>query len=1172
MSSQQQIGTNLESDQSTRSTDPNVLQQRASDPQSSVWVGASAGSGKTKVLTDRILRLLLPNNDQKGTPPHKILALTFTKAGASEMSLRINDRLSEWAIMPLKSAENDQKQDNLVGNLRKLLGKEATPEQIEAARKLFARVVDTPGGLKIMTIHSFCQSILNRFPLEADLPPNFNAIDESQAQIFLKQAQDHVLKKAHENKGSPLSNAIHHIATEQNEDQFIDLLKNLMSERRQAQNILEQNFGVDGLYTALCQEFKIPAGKSKEEIILEACSNTSFNEQELRNACTALASGSEKTDIPRGINIQIWLDADTQIRAKTYENYKNCFLKKSDGNILKTLATKKVINANPDIIEALQNEAERIFTLENSLKSIKTATITRDLFLIGEEILAHYNALKAKESALDFDDLILRTLDLLQGRTKNLNDLEVAPWIRFKLDQGIDHILVDEAQDTNPEQWEIIKALCDDFFDGNTERNIERTIFVVGDKKQSIFSFQRASPEKFKSMKNWFENKITHSNKKFNSINFETSFRSVKSVLELVDSIFKNPDIRKGLDENELQHHAYRYTQPGLVELWPLFEDPKNVEYDPWAPPIEVIESSSGAAQMADHIGKTIENWIKTEEILESHDRPIRAGDIMILVRSRTAFLDQLVRALKTRNVPVSGVDRMILSEQLVVQDLCAAAQFALLPEDDLNLAGFLKSPFIGWNEEALFKVAHNRQGTLWQSIKNSNNPNIIQFLSGLIKNSGKDKPYEFFAKILQEKCPANSISGLHAIKSRLGNEALDPLDEFLNISLSFETDNIPTLQNFIQAQSHNESQIKRQMESNEDAVRIITVHGAKGLQAPIVILPDTVRTGSSSKPERILWPDRSEAKLPYFCPQSKQVPQPCSNAFSILKARQDEEYRRLLYVALTRAENRLYVGGYKASKPIIDESWYRYVEKGFRSLSHIEEIVFDDKIILRSSNQSTDNKPDRANNNDQSKKSCDVKTPDWLFKTMPEEPLPLRPLAPSKPSEQEAPTLSPLHSTNNHRFLRGNITHKLLQILPDIPIENRRNAAQKYVRQPAHGLSDKVQSSIISEIFEILEHPEFTNIFGSKSRAEVPITGLLDDKTLISGQIDRLLITETEVFIIDYKTNRPPPHDVKDVPAIYLSQMRAYANIMRQIYPNHNIRCALIWTDGARLMELSDL
>ena len=542
-------------------------------------------------------------------------------------------------------------------------------------------------------------------------------------------------------------------------------------------------------------------------------------------------------------------------------------------------------------------------------------------------------------------------------------------------------------------------------------------------------------------------------------------------------------------------------------------------------------------------------------------------------MRSRNAFLDQLVRALKTRNIPVSGVDRMVLSEQISVQDLCATAQFALLPDDDLTLACLLKSPLIGLTEEVLFNLCYDR-GTksLWKQVKENADSTIVHWLENLIQQSGKIRPYEFFSSILQQPCPFknNKHSGLSAFKSRLGEECLDPIDEFINHVLNFESTNILTLQHFIQAQQANDLQIKREMEEAGNAVRIMTVHGAKGLQAPIVIMPDTVRVKGSTKMDKIFWPHKTGDDLPYFCPTSDNLPDICEQAKQHMKDKDDEEYRRLLYVALTRAEERLYIGGYKGTKSLDDECWYNYIKKGFEQLPHTENIQENDLDMLRYTNPRTDT-PDRFDKDKKSDKDDNVEAPAWLFESIKDEPFPPRPLMPSRPSGQEMPSLSPLKAQEEYRFLRGNITHKLLQVLPDVTPENRQKSAEKYVAEPAHGLSIDVQNSIVTEVLKILNDPKFANIFGENSMAEVPVTGIVNNQ-VISGQIDRLLITDDEIFILDYKSNRPPPKDVQNVPDIYIKQMKAYADIMRQIYPNRHVRSGLIWTDGAKLMELENL
>jgi len=1145
--------------------DPNVLQRKASEPDQSVWVSASAGSGKTKVLTDRILRLLLP--DAKGyqaTPPHKILALTFTKAGASEMAIRIHERLSEWATIPLETSGLEK---GLLQKLNELLGKEPSDVQVKSARQLFASVVDTPGGLKIMTIHSFCQSVLGQFPLEADLSPNFKPLEEAEAKKILIESRDLILKSSNNDKGSPLSEAVYNLSLVQNEDQLTKSLDSFVSEKKQVTKILNEHFGsVDSLYTALCQQFGIPAGISQEKALAEFCIDTNIDESALRSCCAILSTGTPKTDQPNAINIQEWLDADQKNRITLYDKYKSVFLT-SDNSIRVNIATKSLCKKYPEIDSILRQESERILNLENCLNAIKISSLTRDLFTTGQEILQKYQLLKEQQNALDFDDLILKTLDLLQGQTNPMNGLNITPWVRFKMDKGIDHILVDEAQDTNPEQWEIIKSLCDDFYDGISEEGIERTVFVVGDEKQSIFSFQRASPKKFQEMYSWFNQKITDTQRQLNTVEFITSFRSVKSVLKLVDAVFSDDTAKNGLGLNPIEHKSWRYKKPGLVELWPIFENTEKLDIDPWAPPTQVSESISGAAQLAAYLAKTVAKWIDNQELLESYNRPIKAGDIMILVRSRTAFLDQLVKALKEKNIPVSGVDRMILGDQLVIQDLCACAQFSLMPNDDLNLAGLLKSPFIGWSEKKLFESAHLRSGSLWSNIKQSKDINTVKWLENLIDLGSSYNPYDFFITILQNSCPADDESGLRAIKKRLGDDCLDPLDEFLNTALSFEQDTTPSMQYFLQKQLHDETEIKRQMEEAGNAVRIMTVHGAKGLQAPIVILPDTTRNASSIKINSILWPDKTNADLPYFCPNKENIPALCEDAISELKERDNEEYRRLLYVALTRAEDRLYVAGYKSMKPIKDDSWYNYVENGFSKLENVEKIKDGDIEILRHYNPALDGEPDHTSD-EYEDSLIETSAPDWLFQDIPVEPYPTRPLTPSKPSGDNNVIKSPLELQNTHSFVRGNITHKLLQVLPNLDREKQQNTAINYVSQPGHNLSKKICNEIVQETMAILTHKDFAPIFGENSYAEVSISGLLNNKTAISGQIDRLLITDDQILIIDYKTGKPPA-DVIGVPEQYKKQLQAYAAAIKGIYPERRIKTALIWTNGPILMEI---
>lgn len=1131
-----------------------VLQRRAANPAISSWVSASAGSGKTKVLTDRILRLLLPQSDGRpGTVPHKILALTFTKAAASEMAARVRTRLSEWAVMD---------DTDLQKKLHNLLGEEASAEQVKAARRLFAQVIDAPGGLPIMTIHAFCQSVLGRFPLEAGITPDFTLIEGTAQTTLMDQAKRHVLADIARDSSSPLGMAWGRLAPRLDEEKLDALLANIRKEQGQLDHIRTRGLS---LYEDVARALGVRPGVDINSLIADFCRKNRADEDTLRRAATIMLDDGGKQNTGRAGPILNWLSADTDTRIQMYADYSRAFLT-GDGQPFNPIAGKPLGRAHDFLEPCLQTEAQAIVSLNEDMAAAECAQLTSDLFLFAQGVLGEYDRMKTRRGLLDFDDLIFKTLDLLQGRSMKRAARDATAWVMYKLDQGIDHILVDEAQDTNPEQWQVIESLSDDFFNGTSASNIQRTLFVVGDQKQSIFSFQRAAPEKFHAMESFFREKIWAAKQGFESVPISVSFRSARAVLQAVDATFNNPVLQTALGGHVSSHLPFRTGQPGLVELWPMYETPTEEDSALLSLPLTIQESLSGSARLARDMAKTIAGWIGKED-LPSHGRKIEAGDIMVLVRTRNAFVGQLVRALKLAGVPVSGVDRMILKDQLAVQDMMAAMHFALLPEDDLSLAELLKSPLVGWNDDDLINIAATRgEKTLWQSLQQlrADNP-ATQWLRRLIEQAGHIGVYEFCAGILSAPCPGDARTGLQAMKKRLGPEALDPLEELQNAALTFDQQEGAGLQLFLQQFESGASEIKRQMDDGTDAVRIMTVHASKGLQAPIVFLPDTTRVSASRKGESLYWPYRSDQPLPYFAPEKALAVRGAAQARARYEALAEEEYARLLYVAMTRAEDRLYIAGYKGTRGILDQSWYRYIENAFERLDGVEVMGEIKRFTTPASDQ-----PDRIKDKKPSAEKIQV-APTWLFKPAPIEADPPRPLVPSRPSESDTdvPTLSPLKAADRNRFKRGNIIHKLLQILPDVESSQRAAVMQNYLAQPGHDLSAELQASIAHEVSSLLTHPDFAHVFSKEALSEVPLTGLLDEKTLISGQIDRLVVTDSEVLIVDFKTNRPPPTEVKDVPGVYTRQMDAYRRALQLIYPEKKIRTALLWTMGARLMEV---
>ncbi|HYC03355.1 MAG TPA: double-strand break repair helicase AddA [Azospirillaceae bacterium] len=1145
--------------------DPNVKQRRASDPESSVWVGASAGTGKTKVLTDRVLRLMLA-----GTPPARILCLTFTKAAAAEMSNRIADKLAHWAVM--SDGQLDER-------LFELTGLRPTAEQRTAARRLFARVLDTPGGMKIQTIHAFCQSLLRRFPLEAGLPPNFEVMDDRTAAELLAEAQAHLLEAARAEPDGPLGKAVARIAGGVQEDGFAELMAELTRERGRIRRILDRHGGLEGTIDAVYRFLKVGRHEDEESVVAESCRDGAFDDLGLRGACKALAASSE-TDGKRGIALQDWLDR-AERRAQGFRDYGRQFLT-AEGSIRKTLLGKKAAAGHPGALEALEAEANRLLEVMERLKCVGVATHTAALLTLAEAMLEAYQRLKDARALLDFDDLILTSGRLLSEDARR----GACAWVLFKLDGGLDHVLIDEAQDTNPEQWQVVAAIAEEFFAGEGTRadGCVRTLFVVGDDKQSIFSFQRADPAEFSRMRRHFEDKVSGAKGSWSGIDLEVSFRSVGAVLKAVDEVFALPAARDGVAGDPaaaIRHVPFRRGMAGRVELWPAVGPGDKAEPLPWSPPLERESLDQPLARLASVIADQIRRWLDTGEVLEARGRALVPGDVMVLVRRRNAFVQQLVRALKDRRVPVAGVDRMVLTEQLAVMDLVALGRFLLLPEDDLTLATVLKSPMVGLSEEQLFRVAHGRRGHLWPALraKADLEPDLAparDWLAGLLAETDFRAPYELFAGALARPCPADPVSGRRAVLARLGSEAIDPLDEFLASCLLFERSHVPSLEGFLHWLEAGEAEVKRELETGGGPgggmVRIMTVHGSKGLQAPVVILPDT--TGLPDKGPRILWPDGKGARtVPLFAPRRALEDGACRVARAAADQLRDQEYRRLLYVALTRAEDRLHICGWEGARKAGDGSWYRLAEQALAGIAEEHEFDFTEvspqgwagKGLRLTEPQTV---PPRADALDEAAEHAPAALPDWARRQAPEEPTPSRPLTPSRPEGEEPAVRSPLGQDDGRRFKRGSLIHKLLQVLPELEPARRPLSAARWLARPAHALGEEEQAEILAETLRVLDDPAFAPLFGPGSRAEVPIVGTVGNRTL-SGQIDRLLVTEHEVWIVDFKTNRPPPRRVEDVPAVYVSQLAAYRAALASVYPGRPVRCVLLWTDGPFLMEL---
>lgn len=1127
--------------------DPGRQQRAAYERGASVWVEASAGTGKTTVLTRRVLSLLLTK-----TPPSRILCLTFTKAAAAEMANRINATLSQWATI-----EDGELSQQLV----ELLGEMPDDELRDYARQLFARVLDAPGGITIATIHAFCQSLLRRFPLEAGVAPHFELMDDRSSAEALTAARETVLTRAREERTSPLANALAEAVQHVHEEKFTEILGALAQERARLFRALGGGF--DRFAAELRRVLGVRAGETVSSVIAEACNDRKCDETGLRQAAAAMIASKGKTDRENGAIIAAWLAAGDN-RVADFDDYLGAFFtKEGAGPRLKRLVTVAIERDQPGVLACLEAEAERLDVIRQRRCAAEIFAATAAIARLGKAMIEEYERHKASRALLDYDDLVLKTRDLLLRPG-------IAPWVLYKLDGGLDHILVDEAQDTNPEQWEIVQLIAEEFFTGEGAREARRTVFAVGDAKQSIYSFQRADPAKFIAMRGHFERVAA---KDWRRVPLEISFRSVAAVLAAVDATFTVEAANDGvaLDGQIIRHIARRQGDAGLVELWPPVVPEPSPAAGGWTTPTEQRAAHEPRARLAEAIAARIKHWLDRGEMLEAHDRAIRPSDIMVLVRRRGPFVAEVVRGLKQRGVPVAGVDRMILTEQLAVEDLMALAQFLLLPEDDLTLASVLKGPLFGFSEEELFALAWKRSGTLWAALRARREESpaferAADELAQLLARVDFAPPYELFAEVLSARGARRAVLG------RLGPEAADPLDELLAAALAYERAHGVSLQGFLHWLSAGSAEIKRDLEQGaRDEVRILTVHGAKGLEAPIVFLPDTLQMPIQTPP--ILWDEA--AGLPLWMVAREAPPRAAQAALDAAKRKRDQEYRRLLYVAMTRAADRLYICGWQTKRAPPTGNWHALIKRGLEAAG---AVPFDfaaeappgmaawSSDGLRLQHEQT-GRPSRAEAA-AGAAARDVLLPDWCWRPPPPEPAPPKPLAPSQPRVQEPPARSPLGDDRGAAFLRGRLVHRLLQSLPGLDAEQREAAARRFLALPVHGLAAADQQAILRETMAVLEHPAFAPLFGPNSVAEVPVVGLLAGRAL-SGQIDRLVVDAETVRIVDFKTMRPVPAALDQVPALYLDQLAAYRAAIAAVFPGKDIRCALLWTDGPQLMEI---
>ena len=1146
---------------SLRANIPDVVhdaQAKASQPATSAFVAANAGSGKTYVLVNRVIRLLL-----NGTPPEKILCITFTKAAAANMAEKVFERLGRWVTLP---------DDQLDVEIR--AAGEGKPNTLtrSRARELFASALETPGGLKVQTIHALCTRLLQQFPFEAKVPAHFSVLDDRDQDEMMERANLAVLMDAARAPDSAEGRALDYAMATAADVTFKDVVREACLSR---QHFMAWADGADSIDAAMAQvalALDVGLDERADEVENEIVNGPLLPTKGWLEAATIFDTGSENDKKQSGrLRNGLSLSGREQLDA-----YLSVFL---TGELEKRakIVTKKISDPRPDFASLLERESDRVLALLEKLRAIIQRDRTRALFTIAKGVSDNYRREKRERGLLDYDDLIVKTLDLLSDGASG--------WVHFKLDRGIDHVLIDEAQDTSPKQWDIIERLIEEFTSGAGARDgIKRTIFAVGDEKQSIFSFQGAAPREFDVRRRELEGRFKKAELAFENVSLKHSFRSGRAILDAVDNVFRDEVIFKSIHavgNGHPVHDALTDAPPALIDLWQLEEAAESENEGGWQAPLDALPESSPEAALARRVQGEISSLIG-ERVLTGVGEKRHAlsfGDILILVRRRGTAFNAVIQALKHANIPVAGADRLKLTEHIAVIDLMNLADALLLPSDDLALAVALKSPLFGLSDEDLLKFAPLRNGTLRQALDaHAADDSKLKAAADRLQNCERclagESPFSFYAWLL------GGDGGRARILARLGLEANDALDEFLELALTYERKASASLQGFMAWLRAAETEVKRDMEIRRDEVRVMTVHGAKGLEASVVFLVDTTTSPTDTQRQNLIAlshgnADPHASKVVVWAGNKAGDIESVAAARALMKEETEDEYRRLLYVAMTRAADRLIVGGVLPGnrKSVRDLSWYDMIAKGLKKSDLVKQELTASHGAITRYRRAGDVEP-AATEISKQKISKPESSPDWLRTPAPREEAADILLRPSDSAENDAHATVTAESlaARAKALQRGTLVHRLLQSLPDIAATHRSDAAKKFLARNAKDCADGERNALVKQVMSIIENESFAPLFAAGSRAEVSIAGRVMRRgkaAVVSGQIDRLVETPQHILIVDYKTNHAPPSSARDAPGDYVRQLALYRDVLSRIYPDKPIRCVLLWTETAHLMEI---
>jgi ATP-dependent helicase/nuclease subunit A len=1129
-----------------------AAQARASDPAASAFVSANAGSGKTHVLVQRVIRLLLD-----GVSPEKILCITFTKAAAANMAERVFSTLGHWVALDDAALDAAIVEAGIARPDARLR---------MAARKLFACALETPGGLKVQTIHALCTRLLQQFPFEANVPARFTVLDERDQNEMMERANLAVLLEAARNPDSAAGRALNIAMASAADVTFKDVVREACLSRDHFMAWTDRAGSVEAATAQMAAALGVDLEDRIDEVEREIVDGPYLPRARWQEIATILDTGS-KSDCDQAARLR---EALVFTGSAQVDEYLGLFLTE-ERTARKTLTTKKFADNNPAIAGLFDGEGRRLDLLIERRRAVTIRDRTEALLAIATAAAANYRRKKQTRGLLDYDDLIDKTLEML--------DRVSSGWVHYKLDRGVDHVLIDEAQDTSPRQWEIVAHIISEFTSGEGARDgVTRTIFAVGDEKQSIFSFQGAAPHEFDSRRRGLAKKFQDAGLKFDPVSFTYSFRSGEAILQSVDHVFRDEPIYRSIhsvDTGYPIHHSLSDAGPSLIDLWELQQPDAKQDIEGWRAPFDGLSQTGPEVKLARRIQAEIKSLIDSGT-LTGHigdRRARRYGDVLVLVRRRGNAFDAVIQALKHASIPVAGADRLKLTEHIAIIDLMNLADALLLPQDDLALAVALKSPLFGLAEDDLFELAWGRKGSLRKALDDhaATDDKFRDALERLEKYEHRfaiETPFAFYAWVL------GADGGRKRILKRLGHEANDALDEFLELALAYERKAPASLQGFMAWLRTADLEVKRDMEISRDEVRVMTVHGAKGLEAPVVFMVDTTSSPADTQRPKLI-------KLPQgvvvWAGKKADDPAAVAAARTAMLGETEDEYRRLLYVAMTRAADRLIVGGCMPGNmnALRKHCWYDLIDKGLgqsglpmQTIDTREGAVkrysrLDDEAVVPSAAATTI-------------PTAPIELPSWLLVPAAVEAPAEGPMRPSTTADSEGRRIRADESfaMRDRALQRGTLVHRLLQSLPDVATERGHDAARRYLARNADDWTEGERETLVKSLLSLIGNARFASVFGPGSRAEVSIVGRLDrhgqSPVLVSGQIDRLVVTPSEVIVVDYKTDQTPPKLATDAPSAYLRQLALYREVLKKLYPHLPVRAALLWTQTPELMEIS--